>query len=427
MEQNQYDIPLTLPVTAQDRFEYPLRYIIHVVVSFDRTLDRIILERAVRLSLDAEPILGCHFVEDNPQPYWQRFDTLDEMKWAEVTSPSNKDEAINHFIKSYFFHEGQQINVCLVQSAGGDTLVVKISHGCCDAGGLKEYLGLLAGIYTRLQEDPNYRPLPHTSGRRDQRYYFDALEITDPIALFNPEHQPPPPTWAFPYHGTEKNEMQLSIRCLKDEAYNRIMKFTRDHSVTMTAVLLTAMFRAMFEMLEPPRGEEMDINVSVDLRHAFTGLSDQAICNLSVGMHPRISRMAEESLAETLKRASAALEELKQNRAESIDAIGLEAWSMTDYTTFLEQLRAILQQSLATGKNNPLLSNVGVIPPLHFGQVKATDAYMLTPVVFPPSFMLGVTTYDRTLTLQCSFGEPGHRREDVERFMNLMERELSSL
>lgn len=427
MNHNQYDIPLTLPVTAQDRFEYPLRYVIHVVVSFDQALEQKAMARAVRLSLDAEPILGCHFVEDNPQPYWQRFNNPDDMQWFECISADEKDAVIEHFVKRPFFHEGQQINVCLIHAADCHTLVVKMSHGCCDAGGLKEYLALLADIYTHLLKNPGFCTQPHIQGRRDQKNYFAARGINDPLALFDPQRQPLPPTWAFPWHGTEKNKINMSMRRLTDGIFDRLINFGREHQVTVTVVLLAAMYRALFEMLEPPIGEKMDINVSVDLRHAFTGHLDQAISNLSVGIHPRISRMAKESFAETLKRASVALEELKQNRAESIDAIGLEAWAMTDYSTFLEQLRAILEWSLEIGKNNPLLSNVGVIPPLHFGQSRATDAYMLTPVVFPPSFMLGVTTYDRTMTLQCSFGEPGHSREDVERFMDLMEKELRSL
>ncbi len=100
---------------------------------------------------------------------------------------------------------------------------------------------------------------------------------------------------------------------------------------------------------------------------------------------------------------------------------------MMDYSMFINQIQAILQWSAETGKSNPLLSNVGEIKPLNFGHCEATEVYMLTPVVIPPGFMVGVTTYNRTLTLQCSFGEPGHRKEDVEALMDLMADELNSL
>lgn len=41
--------------------------------------------------------------------------------------------------------------------------------------------------------------------------------------------------------------------------------------------------------------------------------------------------------------------------------------------------------------------------------------------------MMGVSTYNRTLTLEVSFYEPSHRKEEVEAFMDLMEKELNSL
>jgi len=422
-----HDIPLTLPVSAQDRFHYPLKYIIHVLVSFDQVLDADILRKAVRLSLEAEPILGCRFIEDKKQPYWQRFDDLDELQWFACISSDNKNGSLDRFIKSPFFHEGQQLNVCLAQANDGDSLCVKINHACSDAGGLKQYLQLLATIYAELQKSPDYLPQPHTHGRRDQQHYFDALGITDPLALFDPQVQPPTPAWAFPHHGTERKEMHMTARRFKDEAFDRILRYAKKHNVTVTAVLLTAMFRSMFAMVEPPLGEDMGIYVSFDLRHFFAEHADQSISNLTVGVYPRISRLAGESFPETLERASEALEELKQNRAERFDAIGFEAGGTMDYSAFLELIQLILQGAAKTGKNDPLLSNVGVIPPLQFGQSQATNAYMLTPVVIPPGFMIGVTTFNRTMTLQCSFAEPGHRKEEVELFMDLMEKELLHL
>ncbi|NLW91334.1 MAG: hypothetical protein GXY34_07010 [Syntrophomonadaceae bacterium] len=427
MNQNLYNIPLTLPVTAQDRFMYPMKAIIHVVVSFDQHLDVGILQRAVRLSLDTEPVLGCRFVEEDPQPRWQRFENLDEMQWLACTSPDNLDEAIDRFIKDSFFHEEQQLNVGLFQTEGGDTLVVKISHTCSDAGGLKDYLQLLAGIYTRLQDNPDYYPPPHTSGCRDQQHYFTALGINDPLAGFDPQAPATLPNWAFPHHSSETNQIHTARRRLKNEALDRIITFAKDHNVTVTAVLLTAMFRSLFEMLESPWGEEFGMGVSMDLRNRFSGKPDQAICPLSLGINPCITCLEEESFEETLQRASEALEELKQNHAELVDAIAVEAWAKLDYSAFLAQIQAILQWVADTGKSNPLLSNIGVIDPLNFSQTQATDIYLLTPVVIPPAFVLGVTTYNRTLTLQCTFGEPGHSKEDIEGFIDLMEKELLHL
>ncbi len=186
MNNHQYEIPAIIPVNAQDRLLYPMKALIHVQVSFEQHLDPDILQRAVRLSLDVEPVLGCRFVEQDPQPHWQRFEALDGIQWMECTSPDHKEEAVEKFIKGPFFHEGQLLNVCLFQTAEGDTMCVKISHSCSDARGLTDYLKLLAGIYTLLLKDPDYCPRPHTSGCRDQQHYFSALGISDPLAKFEP-------------------------------------------------------------------------------------------------------------------------------------------------------------------------------------------------------------------------------------------------
>jgi NRPS condensation-like uncharacterized protein len=419
-------IPNILPVNGQDRFEYILKYEIQAVTTFDQRLDADILKKTVRLSLDAEPVLGCRFIEDEKQPYWQRFDNPDKMQWFEFIERDNKKEATQQFLKSPFTHDGQQVNVRLIRTEDGDTLCVKISHACSDAAGLKEYLDLLAGIYSNLQEDSGFKPNPNQS-RRDQKHYFDALGINEPLALFDPQAQVLPPTWAFPHHGVEKKEMHIAMRRFRDEAFDRLTNFGENRKVTITSVILTALYRSMFELVKPPIGEEMGICVTVDLRKAFIGSPDQAISNLAGGIYPRITNVEEESFTETLKRVSSSLEVLKNDRAELSDAIVLEVWGTIDYSQTLSQMQAIIQWTVETDKSHPLLSNVGVINPLQFGQIVATDAYIVTPIVVPPGFMLGVSTYNKTLTLEVSYCEPSHRTEDVEAFMDLMEKELSSL
>ena len=348
------------------------------------------------------------------------------MQWFEFVQEDDKQEATQQFLKSPFAFDGQQVNVRLIRTEDGDTICVKISHACSDSAGLKEYLDLLARIYSNLQEDSGFKPKPN-QGRRDQKHYFDALGVKEPLVLFDPQAQVLPPTWAFPHHGVEKKEMHIAIRRFRDKAFDRIVNFGKNRKVTITTVILTALYRSIFELVQPPIGEEMGICVTVDLRKAFIGSPDQAICNLSAGIYPRITRVEEESFSETLKRVASSIEILKNYRAGLSDAIGLEVWGIIDYSQTLSQMQAIIQWTVETDKSHPLLSNVGVINPLQFGQIVATNAYIVTPIVTPPGFMLGVSTYNKTLTLEVSFCEPSHRKEDVEAFMNLIEKELKYL
>ncbi len=424
-------IPNTLPVNGHDLYNYLVKYAgsntqLQAIISFDQDLDADILKKAVRLSLDAEPVLGCRFIEDEKQPYWQRFEKPDEIQWFEFVQNVNKQEAVEQFLKGPFAFTGQQVNVRLIRAEGGDTLCIKICHACSDAKGLKEYLQLLAGIYSRLKEDSGFQPVPN-KGRRDQKHYFDALGIEEPLALFDPQAQFVPSTWAFPYHGRENKEMHIAMRRIRDGVYERIKAFGNTHKVTINTIILTAFFKSLFEFVKPPVGEEMGICVTVDLRKAFIGSPDQAICNLSVAMYPRIHRIEEEPFFETLKRVSGSIEELKGPRAGLLDAVGLEVWDNIDFSQAVGQMQALAQWLVETGKSYPFLSNMGVINPLEFGQIIANDAYIVNPTAYAPGFMLGVNTYNKTLTLQVSYYEPSHRTEEIEAFMDLMEKELRSL
>ena len=100
----------TIPVTGIDRISYLLKYgyynmQIQAVITFDQHLDTDVLKKAVRLSLDAEPILRCQFIENDKQPYWQPFENPDEIPWFEFVQNDSKQVAIEQFLKSPFYCE----------------------------------------------------------------------------------------------------------------------------------------------------------------------------------------------------------------------------------------------------------------------------------------------------------------------------------
>ena len=69
---------------------------------------------------------------------------------------------------------------------------------------------------------------------------------------------------------------------------------------------------------------------------------------------------------------------------------------------------------------------MGVVSKLQFGQFTASDAYMVSPAINAPGFLLGVSTYHKTLTMLVGYYEPSHRTE-VAAFLDFMARELNSL
>lgn len=59
------DIPRRLPAVAEDRWIYASRPTMdeshHTVVMLDGQLSEVRLQRALRLTIDAEPVFGCRF------------------------------------------------------------------------------------------------------------------------------------------------------------------------------------------------------------------------------------------------------------------------------------------------------------------------------------------------------------------------------
>jgi len=425
-------IPTIQPATVVDRIGYLLKngyynMQIQMVITFAQHLDTDVLKKAVRLSLDAEPILRCQFIENDKQPYWQPFDNPDEIQWFEFVQNDSKQAAIEQFLKSPFYYEEQMLCVQLIRVNDNDILCVKIAHACSDAAGLKQYLQLLAEIYSNLLKDSRYKPEPNTKRRLDQKSYFEALGIKDPLALLDPNDQPLPATWAFPFYGVESKEIHFSMRRFAGESFDRIRAFGKAHAVTINTIILTSFFRSMFQLLNPPAGDDREICVTMDLRRFFKTNPSQDICNLAVITIARICRVEPESFLETLKRVSKTMDELKHAQVELSEAVKTEAQEAIEYS----QLHALFQAArpviIETGKFSPTLGNTGIINPLQFGQITANDAYLIPPTTNVPGFMLAVSTYNRTLTLSTSYYEPSHRTEDVNALMDFMADELNSL
>lgn len=193
---------------GQDCFNFVARYgtsnvQIQAVIEFKDSIDSILLQQAVRLSVDVESILGCRFIENEKKAYWERFENIDKIPWYTIEESEDQDEAIKNFLTGPLGLDGQQqVEVKLIHSSKGSAICIKVNHACSDAGGVKQYLSLLSELYTRLGDDPKYRPLL-SEGRRDAKNYFDSLGIDEPMALFNPQQGSEQPTWAFPYHGLE--------------------------------------------------------------------------------------------------------------------------------------------------------------------------------------------------------------------------------
>lgn len=296
-----YEIPAELPASGQDWANYlacfgpgeaRIQNVIQVVLEFGNPLDIDRLKTAVRLSVDAEPVLGCCFVEDSVRAYWRRFEQLDTMEWCRVEeNTGDQGKALQRVLTMPLQPDSRQLQVHVLRLDGKDILCIKMNHACTDGAGVKEYLRLLSVIYTKLCENPSWVPVPNTSGRRDAGPVFEALGIADPRMAYSPQLAALRPTWAFPYRNGVPETFRFVIRRLDSACLDGILSYARERKATLNDMILTAYYRALFEMQAPVPGEPMEIYVTCDLRRYLPDRKAGTVCNLSGILNARVARV----------------------------------------------------------------------------------------------------------------------------------------
>ena len=275
---------------------------LHTVLYPAGRLDADRLARAVRLTLDAEPVLGCGFVTQDPRvrrPFWQRCEGLDASSAFRLAETDRTEAALWAFITEPMDHsEGPQVQVRLFRDGQRDTACIKISHVAADVGGMKHYAYLLAATYGRLETDPTYRPARNLSGRRDQRQVYGPLGPRGWLRGLEPRWGAP--TWPDPYENAGRNDWRYAVRRLPAEdfralrAYGRaaappdlrvgiaggVIGDGRARGATVNDLLLTALFRALRATLRPT-AEQLGMTVPMDLRRYLPGGEADAVCNLT--------------------------------------------------------------------------------------------------------------------------------------------------
>ena len=198
-------IPNRINVTPQDAYNYAASKVfadqqLCMVIKLNGMLNEDVLAKAVRLTLDLEPVLGCRFVENNGNPYWEHRADLDQIKMCSLVENASPD-AIKDFVNEAIRADVDPlVTLRVFRAKEADTVCIKVNHSACDAGGLKEYVSLLSDFYSMLITCGRCSIKPN-SGRRDQSQIFERTK--DPKSLTMRGF--PRPTWTLPQQqGTQR-------------------------------------------------------------------------------------------------------------------------------------------------------------------------------------------------------------------------------
>jgi NRPS condensation-like uncharacterized protein len=222
---------------------------LHCVLRFDSGAapDAAILRRAVSASIEAIPILGTRYA-DGAKPRWESLDP-ESCARAFVVAPTETDfEAV--LVTAADEDCGPQVRVCLLDGRRS-AVALTLNHMICDAAGFKSYIYFLCAIYTRLLADPACRPNP-VIGDRSMRPVLERFRLGVKLkSLFlQSGDNNQPGARRFPMSEGEVDEPFILSRRLMRARTAAIRDYSRAHGATLNDLVLTALYRCLFRLMD---------------------------------------------------------------------------------------------------------------------------------------------------------------------------------
>lgn len=422
-------IPGRFPAPTMDWFMYLVRTLhdgqIRCVITFADRVDAERIALATRLTLDAEPILGCRFIEHPRRPYWERCDDLDYRSFCPVVeSPDLEYELCQFMAEPVDPCTGPQVQARIFRS-DRDTLCLKVNHMVADAGGTLDYASLLAKTYRELGKSPDYYPEPNLSASRGQGQVLRNVGRLQLIRSFFSFSSPRSPT-GFPVTSQDFSGRSFATRRIGSDRLAGIKAFCNRNHTSVNDVLLAAFYRSLFDVLSPPVRASLPVQVTVNLRRHLPKGKAGAICDLAGVFFPVIKRKPGDTFSDTLCQVQTASKDAQRGQPWLGGSLYLEMFFLPGFSLARRTVYHLMKREVAAGRLHPFFANVGIIEPrqVDFGEVKVIDVAMFGPVAYPPACILSVNTFGDTMIFTTSFCNTATDERIVGRLLDLMVYEL---
>jgi NRPS condensation-like uncharacterized protein len=417
-------IPERFPAASADQAAFLLRggcdMQTRVVIALAGRIDDARLARALRLVMDAEPVLGCRFVERWWRPIWERRDDLDELDLTTVvpTTAETAEERLQEVLVGEADPAKLPQIRALVLRGETDTIVLKHNHEVADGVGTQEILALWAGFYRALAADPGVRATPNL-GSRSMRQIARAMTLRDKAGIVRRsfrdgrKRRTPPGNWRVPSRDGEPIARRFVLRRVEGERFRQVVAFAGETGVSVNDVLVAAYFRALKGFARPDPNLPARMRMPANLRRHLPSGKGEAVCNLSSGFVIHLGNDVGATLADTARKV------FSEIRSQVDDYIGLGDWALLPLVfhgvpyAWLRRLIGRTTERIAKNPLPPHFSNVGRLTAPEFGGPAVTDVAMLGPVLYPPHFEFVVSGFGESLTASAGFCETGITRQEV--------------
>ncbi|MBN2100254.1 MAG: hypothetical protein JW753_11735 [Dehalococcoidia bacterium] len=404
---------------------------IRLELEFEERLDEKRLEEAIDLTLDAEPVLGCRFVDDSYRPCFKRLEANKRSAFLLANSASEygafKSTPIDH-------RAGPQINVCLWHSPEGDRLLLKVAHQVTDAAGVKDVVAILSGVYRHMLVDPAYRPSPNV---RERRSLWRLLRHVRPLAcpriLLNSVKSMtlvlrPHAVHTLTVPDGPRAPLTCVTRLITADRVSVLAEYGRSQNATLNDVFLAASVRALLNTTNWDGRSYLSLTTTIDMRRYMPAEHTEAVASYSTSAThwPDLGTEPGHEFRTTLGKVSR-ITSYGKTHWIGLDVL-LFPWThlftIMPYRSAKNRFAGFVRAGVERHVQEHLFTNTGPIDPesVTFGKRPST-AHILPPQTYPPiPFDWGLSGYDGTLTLAaCAYPT---QKETIERFFDAVLKEL---
>lgn len=408
---------------------------IRMVIHFRNRIDLTLMEKTLHAITYRDPVLGCHFVQEEGKRYFERNKDIDTETLCEVIETEDGESAVMKFIaEEVDQHEVPHLRVGVIRTPKSDILCLRVNHVLADGGGTKEIAYLIADTYKKLSENST---IEFTMEKYKPRTIVGLLESNGSfIPLENTVENPWENFGSFktvfelPTADNGSEDPAYALRVINPEDFTKLKHYGKRYHATINDLILTALARTLCKVSQIPEGMSFSLQVSSDTRAKLSKEIKYTICNL-FGIHfPELCCHREESFEDTLAVVVESMNEIRKNTLNLDIAVKEELAIMR---MMKEEVRAAsnsehqFEYGNWPGKTTHIiLSNFTIIDEkrLDFGVSAIEDAYEVGTISYGRELMLCASTYNNRLTLSTGFCHSNIEQFDIDKIMDAIKSEL---
>ena len=410
-------------------------HVMHAVIVPRKPIDLPRFRRALRLSVDAEPILGCRLVYSRWKPHWTPWDdaTLDAHDWCDLQTAGNVDQQVENFLHEPMDCRMQpMVRACLIRGET-DTLCLNINCVPIDGRGMAIYLERLFDIYNRLARNPRYEPVSVGMDLRTTRhlvqyfrwYHVFALlfsglrnQLTDRSTAHN---------WRFPSATDAPLDRAFHYHCFSPKTLAAMTAFRQPLGFSFNDLVLAAYYEALYRVIQPARDNSFCVMNTYDLRRYESSDAPARVANYSSFVNSNVAMEKGMSFRTLVERVRAAMAERKRHFPGITE--GPFIWPLFQFLPFGFARWAVEKLMQRRGEDVPVMTNVGVVDleQLRLDGEMIRSLIPHAPLMYPPKLAVTVATVGDRVTFSVGYSRNHIPQAVVEQLFRRMEQVLIEL